>query len=78
MVQYINGSQEFYELVNMYPVIKKVLERFHFGFNRIKQGETVHDFFQKNCMTQDETNMILSRLNREIKIFWNIQQVQLI
>lgn len=68
MSVYIQENYEFGEVVNQFPILKEKLENLHFKLD-IVEGESVHDFFEKNSLSEEEIDLIVKRLNRELTTY---------
>jgi hypothetical protein len=65
----INSFDEFYEVLNAFPILKDRLERYNFDLSNVKEGESVIDFFSKKGLSEDEFDLFLKKLNYDIKIY---------
>ena len=69
MTDYFNIDFEFYEVLNEFPVLKNSLKSLDFSVSEVKEGESVHDFFEKNSLSEEEIDLIVRRLNRDLTQF---------
>ena len=65
----INSGFEFFEVLNEFPCLKATLNKLHINSEKINEGESIHDFFQRKDLSLDEENLILRKLNRDVNYF---------
>lgn len=73
MVKYIEAHVDFYEIVNQFPVLREKLVELDFRAE-IKEGESAVDYFERNALSMQETDFLITRLNRELKSFLKNKQ----
>lgn len=69
MNNYINPTLEFYEVLNAFPILTDILQKLQFNLSSVKEGESVHDFFEKNKLSNDEIERIIKKMNWEVQSF---------
>lgn len=69
MAVQIEESYEIYEVLNAFPILKQKLQELHFDINDIIEGETVHDYFEKKHLSNEEIKLLVRKINNEINIF---------
>ncbi len=69
VTNFIKSDLEFFEVLNCFPCLKNKLERLRINTTNLKEGETVYDFLQKQTNTEDEINLIITKLNEYIGHF---------
>jgi hypothetical protein len=69
MATLIDASQEFYEVLNEFPVLKDKLRELHLNSSDIKEGLSIEDYFKNKSYTEDEISLLVRKFNFEIKSF---------
>ncbi len=69
MTVQIEDSYELYEVVNAFPILKEKLQGLDFNVFDIEEGVSIHDFFIKMNMSEDEINTIVRKINNEINLY---------
>jgi hypothetical protein len=69
MATLIDASQEFYEVLNEFPVLKDKLRELHLSDSDIKEGLSIEDYFKNKSYSEDEISLLVRKFNFEIKAF---------
>lgn len=68
MGQLIEPEHEFCEILNAFPNLKERVEIL-FNIENIKDGISIHDYFFKKDYSENEIDLIVKKLNTDIKYF---------
>lgn len=65
----ISPHIEFCEILNAFPALGERLEMLNFDVSDLKDGETVFNYLKERNYTDDEIDLLVKRLNSDIKYF---------
>lgn len=68
MGQLIEPEHEFCEILNAFPILKERVEIL-FNIDNIKDGISIKDYFLKKDYSENEIDLIIKKLNTDIKYF---------
>ena len=60
---------EFFEVLNEFPCLISTLKSLHINSSEIKEGESIHGFFERKHLAAYEESVVLRKLNRDINYF---------
>jgi hypothetical protein len=73
MVVKVTLDYEFYEVLNAFPILFKFFENdLKLNLNKVIEGESVNDFFDKCDLSLFEKNIVLRRVNAKLREFFLI------
>lgn len=67
MMDLINGSQEFYEVLNEFPVIKGKLKALRVDVKDLQEGQSIEEYFRMKSYSADEIDLLIRKFNSEVK-----------
>jgi len=72
----ITSDLEFFEVINAFPILKKSVQKWGFKVLDIKEGETMFDFFKRKKLNDDEADILIKMMNREVKHYLKTSRVR--
>lgn len=69
MATLIDATQEFYEVLNEFPVLKDKLRDLHLNISDLKEGLSIEEYFKNKSYSEDEIALLIRKFNFEIKTF---------
>lgn len=66
----IEIDYEFIEVLNAFPILKKVLNDMDFNVSDVRDGESVSDYLGKKCKSQEEVNFLVRKMNQVVNNFF--------
>lgn len=69
MPTYIEHDYDFYEVINEFPIVREKLEGLDFDLDDIKEGESVAEYLIRKSHNEQEVDLIIRRLNRDVNLF---------
>ncbi len=66
----VNLDYDFFEVLNAFPILKKTLLDLDFSLRDVKEGESVHDYFEKKSLSEDEISIVVRKLNQKLNSFF--------
>ena len=67
MASLIESNLEFAEVLNAFPYIKTKLEKSQFDLRDVRDGVSIHDYFENKSYSEDEIDIFVKKLNFDVK-----------
>lgn len=65
-------NYEFYEVLNAFPILSSFFEKeLKLSLNKVVEGDSVDEFFNKCDLTSFEKNVVLRKVNQKLKAFFS-------
>ncbi len=65
----ISTEHEFIEVLNAFPILRRNLEKMNFETEVVDEGLSVHDFFEKKHLSEEEIDIMVKKLNSDVKCY---------
>ncbi len=73
MVVKVTLDYEFYEVLNAFPILSSFFENdLKLSLAKVREGETVEDFFKKLDLSVFEMNVVLRQVNSKLREFFSM------